>query len=104
MLSRVGNLPGLPGFAVLSGICALNSAKSVYSSRRITLNSYSQLPDVTILRGEYDWIREIPSQVLQQKVRDLDVAYRNFFEGRAEFPGTKEERQIRRFVPFPAGI
>ena len=54
-------------FARIAGVCrlvwnlCLEQRKIVYASRRITLNSYRQLPDVTILRGEYDWIREIPS-------------------------------------------
>ncbi len=97
-------------FARIAGVCrlvwnlCLEQRKVVYSSRRITLNSYSQLPDVTILRGEYDWIREIPSQVLQQKVRDLDIAYKNFFEGRAAFPEQKKKGKSVDSFRFPQGF
>ena len=96
--------------ARIAGVCrlvwnlCLEQRKVVYSSRRITLNSYSQLPDVTILRGEYDWIREIPSQVLQQKVRDLDIAYKNFFEGRAAFPEQKKKGKSVDSFRFPQGF
>ncbi|MBP1710459.1 MAG: Transposase [Deltaproteobacteria bacterium] len=96
--------------ARIAGVCrlvwnlCLEQRETVYTSRRITLNSYRQLPDVTILRGEYDWIREIPSQVLQQKVRDLDIAYRNFFEGRASFPERKKKGKSIDSFRFPQGF
>jgi len=75
-----------------------------YSSRRISLNSYKQLPEVTRLRYEYDWVREIPSQVLQQKVRDLDAAYQNFFEGRADFPERKKKGKSVDSFRYPQGF
>lgn len=37
------------------------------------------------------WLREVHSQVLQQALKDLDRAYRNFFEGRAAFPRFKRK-------------
>jgi len=68
------------------------------------LNSYRQIPEVTQLRHEYDWLREIPSQVLQQKVCDLDVAYKNFFEGHADFPERKKKGQSVDSFRFPQGF
>ena len=76
----------------------------VYSSKRKTLNSYNQLPEVTLLRREYDWIRDVPSQVLQQKVRDLDIAYKNFFEGQADFPERKKKGKSPDSFRFPQGF
>lgn len=37
------------------------------------------------------WLREVHSQVMQQALKDLDRAYRNFFEGRADFPRFKRK-------------
>ncbi len=94
-------------FASIAGVCrlvwnlCLEQRKVVYSSQRMPLNSYKQIPEVTQLRHEYDWLREIPSQVLQQKVRDLDVAYKNFFEGRADFPERKKKGQSVDSFRFP---
>ena len=42
---------------------------------------------------EYAWLREADSQVLQQKLKDLDRAYVNFFEGRANYPTFKSKRR-----------
>ena len=97
-------------FAQFAGVCrlvwnlCLEQRAAVYSSRRISLNSYRQLPEVTRLRREYDWVREIPAQVLQQKVRDLDVTYKNFFEGRAAFPERKKKGKSIDSFRFPQGF
>ena len=94
-------------FAQIAGVCrlvwnlCLEQRKFVYASQRMSLNSYRQLPEVTLLRHEYDWIRDVPAQVLQQKVRDLDVAYRNFFEGRADFPERKKKGKSIDSFRFP---
>ncbi len=35
---------------------------------------------------EVAWLSEVSSVPLQQSLRHLDTAFRNFFEGRAEYP------------------
>jgi putative transposase len=97
-------------FARISGVCrlirnvCLEQRELVYASRRKTLNSCNQLPEVTLLRHAYDWIREVPSQVLQQKVRDLDTAYKNFFEGHTGFPERKKKGKTPDSFRFPQGF
>ena len=56
--------------------------------------SYADLcRHLTACKAEPDtsWLKEVHSQVLQQALKDLDRAYRNFFEGRAEFPKFKRK-------------
>jgi putative transposase len=97
-------------FAQIAGVCrlvwnlCLEQRVTIYSSSRKSLNSYNQLPEVTQLRREYDWIEDIPAQALQQKVRDLDVAYKNFFEGRAGFPERKKKGKSADSFRFPQGF
>lgn len=38
------------------------------------------------LKVEHPWLRNADSQALQSAIRDLDRAYVNFFEGRADYP------------------
>jgi putative transposase len=38
------------------------------------------------------WLNEVSSVPLQQALRHLDQAFRNFFEGRAEYPAFKKKR------------
>lgn len=44
-----------------------------------------------ILKAEYPWLREADSQALQAALKDLDRAYVNFFEGRADYPKFKSK-------------
>jgi putative transposase len=39
------------------------------------------------------WLQEVSSVPLQQSLRHLDKAFRNFFEGRADYPIFKKKRQ-----------
>ena len=40
---------------------------------------------------EYIWLKEVDSVALQQSLRDLDKAYKNFFSKRASFPKFKSK-------------
>ena len=46
---------------------------------------------------EYEWLNNINSQSLQQALRNLDIAYNNFFNKRAEFPKFKKKRNHQSF-------
>ena len=46
---------------------------------------------------ELIWLTESNSQVLQQSLRDLDVAYNNFFNKRSEFPKFKKKNSKQSF-------
>lgn len=50
-----------------------------------------------------DWLKESPSQVLQQSLKDLERAYQNFFEKRASFPCFKKRGQKDTFR-YPQGV
>ena len=42
--------------------------------------------------ARYGWLRETPSTVLTQKLRDQDRAFANFFAGRAKYPRFRKRR------------
>lgn len=44
-----------------------------------------------ILKVDYPWLKEADSQALQQSLKDLDKAYANFFDGRADYPNFKSK-------------
>lgn len=52
-----------------------------------------------ILKTDYPWLREADSQALQGAIKDLDRAYVNFFEGRADYPNfrKKHDKQSIRY-------
>ncbi|AQR64283.1 transposase [Aquaspirillum sp. LM1] len=54
-------------------------------------------------RPETLWLNETPSQALQQALKNLEHAYKNFFEKRANFPRFKKKGQSDSFR-YPQGI
>lgn len=52
---------------------------------------------------EYVWLKEADSQVLQQSLRDLDRAYKNFFDGRARYPRFKSRRH-KQSIRYPQRV
>jgi len=57
------------------------------------------LPD---LKKEYEWLKEPPSQALQQVALNLSSAFLNFFEGRGKYPRFKK-KQDRQSIRLPQG-
>jgi putative transposase len=53
--------------------------------------------------SEYSWLKEAHSQVLQQSLVDLDKAYNNFFNKRADFP-TFKKKHGKQSCRFPQGF
>ena len=52
---------------------------------------------------EISWLCETPSQALQQSLKDLERAYKNFFSKRAEFPRFKKKGHTDKFR-YPQGM
>ncbi|WP_335796788.1 transposase [Gallibacterium anatis] len=53
-------------------------------------------------KKELVWLKECHSQVLQQSLKDLESAFKNFFQQRADFPKFKKKGLKERFR-FPQG-
>ena len=60
------------------------------SHRISAIDQINQLPE---LKRHLPFLGEVPSHCLQQAIRDLDRAFVNFFEGRAEYPQPKRKAQ-----------
>lgn len=54
-------------------------------------NTTALLRDLKRTDG-HAWLKDADAQVLQQKLKDLDRAYKNFFEKRAKYPRFKSKR------------
>lgn len=66
--------------------------------------SYADLcKQLTIWRNDLTWLHRAPSQALQQSLKDLERAYKNFFAKRADFPRFKR-RGARDAFRFPQGV
>ncbi len=54
-------------------------------------------------KKEFEWLKESPSQSLQQSLKDSERAFKNFFEKRADFPRFKKRGSGESFR-FPQGF
>lgn len=59
----------------------LDKRIKAYEESKETLNYYSCATDLTKLKSELKWLKEVDSTALQSSLRDLDTAYQNFFRG-----------------------
>ena len=50
-----------------------------YKSEQKSLNYSDNANNLKLLKKEYEWLKEVESTSLQQTLRDLDQAYKNFF-------------------------
>ena len=79
---------------------ALQQAHHERSERRL---GYAELcKELTAWRREVMWLGAAHSQILQQSLKDLECAYRNFFEKRAALPRFKKKGRRDSFR-FPQG-
>lgn len=69
------------------------------------LNYYDTAKMLTDLKRQSDtiWLQESNAQVLQQTLRQLDIAYNNFFNKRAAFPKFKK-KQAKQSFAIPQGF
>jgi putative transposase len=63
-------------------------------------NLANELPS---LKGQYPFLRDCPSQSLQQSIKNQTTAFDNFFEGRAEHPNFKSKTD-RQSIQLPQGV
>jgi len=59
------------------------------SPRRIS--AYDQMKELKDLKREAPFLKEVPHHALLQAIHDLQKAYVNFFEGRAEYPKPRKK-------------
>lgn len=92
-----------------SGTCrylynsALDQRNTNYLQFKKNLNYYDQANELSALKKTegLEWIGDVPAQVLQQTLKDLDGAYQKFFKG-AGFPRFKKKNQ-NDSIRFPDG-
>lgn len=72
----------------------LDKKKKAYEVSKQNISIYELMKDVTSLKQteEYAFLKDVPSQALQQSLLDLDKAYKNFFKrGNKGFPKFKKK-------------
>ena len=79
---------------------ALDLKTKAYAKDKTNLSKFDLIKELVQYKKEVDYIRECPSQVLQQAIMQLDTAYKNFFKGIARFPKFKN-KYANQSITFP---
>lgn len=72
-----------------------------YTQFKKCINYYDQANELVAVKDAFDFVKEVPSQVLQQKLKDLDSAFQKFFKG-GGFPKFKK-KHCADGIRFPDG-
>jgi putative transposase len=86
-------------------LCLAQKTLERERSRPRKLSQFDQIKELTALKAEYAFLREVPHHPLVQTVMDLHKAFTNFFEGRARSPTFRRKGQNDSFrYPDPKQI
>ena len=75
---------------------ALETKNTAYQ-KGVNLTCFDLIKQLPELKETFDWLKETPSQSLQQSISNLDNAFTNFFKGRASFPKFKKKDATQSF-------
>lgn len=76
----------------------LNNKEDIEAKRvKGFLNYYDNAKDLTNLKQTTLWLKEVNSQTLQATLKNLESAYRSFFQKRSKFPRFKSKKSRQSF-------
>ena len=75
----------------------LRLTTDVYADCKKSLRYKEWAKLLTHLKKEFEWLKEVNSQSLQQTLKDLESAYVKFFKGKAKFPKFKKRSNKQSF-------
>jgi putative transposase len=75
----------------------LRLTTDVYAECKKSLRYKEWAKLLTHLKKEYEWLKEVNSQSLQQTLKDLETAYVRFFKKLAKFPNFKKRSNKQSF-------
>lgn len=70
----------------------LNLKSKLYEFYKIKLSYSNSSKILTELKKTRTWLKQVDSKSLRQTLRDLDSAYKNFFNGRGRYPNFKRKQ------------
>ena len=74
---------------------ALDCRKVAWEVACISLNFFWTCRNLTIFKQQMPFLQDVDKFALQNALRDLDVAYKNFFAGRANYPKFKRKHSSK---------
>jgi len=88
----------------------LDKRMTLYKEEKKTLSYNACAVDLTQIKDEFTWLREVDSTALQSSLKDLDEAYKHFFrrvktkDSKAGFPKFKSKKESRKSYKSKMGV
>lgn len=76
---------------------ALETKKTAWESHRVNLSAYNLIRQITGLKNEEQWLKEVSNTSLQQSIISLESAYKGFFKTKSGFPKFKNRYSKQSF-------
>ena len=83
---------------------ALAFKQSEYAKDKTNHSCFALHKRLTNLKNEYEWLKEVNSQSLQQSITNLDKAYTAFFKAQNNFPKFKKKGKGKQSFNIPQSI
>ncbi|MGL5637989.1 MAG: RNA-guided endonuclease TnpB family protein, partial [Cetobacterium sp.] len=74
----------------------LAQRKEVYETQKKSITYNTQAKELPLLKNELPFLKEVDSIALQQSLKNLETAYKNFFQKRTAFPKFKSKKSTRK--------
>jgi putative transposase len=74
---------------------------SKYNENKKSISFADTSKHLTLIKNEYEWIKESHSKVVQQTLINLDIAYKSFFKNGNGFPKFKSKKDNNQSCRFP---
>ena len=74
----------------------LAQRKKLYETEKKSVTYNTQAKELPLLKLELPFLKEVDSIALQQSLKNLETAYKNFFQKRTAFPKFKSKRSTRK--------
>ena len=69
--------------------------KETYERDGTTLNQYACMRELSVLKQQHPWLKEVDSTALQRSVEELDDAFQRFFREKKGYPHFKCKKHLK---------
>jgi len=83
---------------------ALETKQMAWVSNRVNLSCFELHQQITDLKKECEWLKEVNAQSLQKSIANLDRAYTAFFKGQNSFPKFKSKSRGKQSFNVPQNV
>ena len=82
---------------------ALSFKKELYSDCNVKISRIDLINRIKFLKNEYEFLKQVPSQMLQQVMYDMEHAYKLYFKRINKLPTFKSKKNPRNSFRLPQG-